>query len=65
MTNFVSPGIVTEGQVDDFRPGDISRITIVVWLEGNDPDCTDDVLGGELKFDMVMNVLGTGDDNAD
>ena len=64
MTNFVSPGVVTSGQIDDFRPGDISRVTIVVWLEGNDPDCTDDVLGGELKFDMEINIVGASEQAA-
>ena len=40
-----------------FKPGDISKITVVIWIEGNDPDCTDDILGGEFKVDMVMNVV--------
>ena len=29
----------------------------MIWIEGNDPDCTDDILGGEFKVDMVMNVV--------
>ena len=47
-----------EGAVENFKPGDISKITVVIWIEGNDPDCTDDVLGGEFKVDMEMTVVG-------
>lgn len=58
MTNFTSSGTVTEGTVDGFAPGDISKITVVIWIEGNDPDCTDDLIGGEFKVDMIMEVVG-------
>ncbi len=58
MTNFVGAGTVAEGTVNGFKPGDISKITVVIWIEGNDPDCTDDLLGGEFKVDMVMEVAG-------
>ena len=37
-----------------FTPGDIDRITVVVWLEGDDPDCVNAILGGEIK--MHMNI---------
>lgn len=57
MINFVSNSVITEGVVRDFAPGDIAKITVVVWLEGNDPDCTDDVLGGQFKLDMLMTIL--------
>lgn len=57
MTDFVASGSVMEGTVSGFKPGDISKITVVIWIEGNDPDCTDDILGGEFKVDMVMNVV--------
>jgi len=57
MTNFLSSDLVTEGTVTGFLPGDISKITVVIWLEGNDPDCTDDVLGGQFKTDMVFEIL--------
>ena len=57
MTNFVSGNTVTNGTVDSFKPGDITKITVVIWLEGNDPDCTDDILGGEFKVDMVFDII--------
>lgn len=36
----------------DFKPGDIDRFTVVVFLEGDDPDCTNALLGGEIKMHM-------------
>lgn len=41
--------------VENFRPGDVIKYTIVIWLEGNDPDCTDNLLGGEIKLHMEFN----------
>ena len=38
----------------DFSPGDRDRYTIVVWLEGDDPDCVDAIIGGELKMHMNL-----------
>jgi len=32
----------------DFNPGDVDRFTIVIFIEGDDPDCTNALLGGEL-----------------
>lgn len=31
---------------------EVDKITIVVWIEGDDPDCTDALLGGELRMHM-------------
>ncbi len=61
MTNFLSSGVVTAGTVEAFKPGDISKITVVIWIEGNDPDCTDDLLGGEFKLDMIAEVVGSNE----
>lgn len=36
----------------DFKPGDIDKYTVVVWLEGDDPDCVDALIGGEIKMHM-------------
>ena len=38
----------------EFTPGDIDKFTIVVWLEGDDPDCVNAIIGGEIK--MHMNI---------
>lgn len=38
----------------DFNPGDIDRFTIVIFIEGDDPDCTNALLGGELKMHMEI-----------
>ena len=41
-------------KVENFKPLDLDRYTIVVWLEGDDPDCNDPLIGGELKMHMII-----------
>lgn len=49
---FYSEDTVMLESRQDFAPGDIDKFTIVVWIEGDDPDCTNALLGGELKMHM-------------
>ena len=39
----------------DGTPGELDRYTIVLWIEGTDPECTDNILGGEFKVHMDFN----------
>ncbi|MGN0172566.1 MAG: hypothetical protein ACI39E_07260 [Acutalibacteraceae bacterium] len=54
---FVNAATVTELQNEAFAVGDIDKYTVVVWLEGEDPECVDDILGGELKMSMSFKVV--------
>lgn len=54
-TPFESDTLVSLDHVLDFKPGDIDKYTIVVWIEGSDPECTDNILGGEIKLHMEFN----------
>ena len=57
-TEFLSESIITRDQISGFEPGDVTKYTIVMWLEGNDPECIDNILGGEFKIDMSMTIVG-------
>ena len=50
--NFVSNTKIMENEVKMFRPGDIDKYTVVVWLEGWDPECVNKILEGEIKMSM-------------
>lgn len=39
-------------QRKNFSPGDKDRFTIVVWIEGDDPECNNELLGGGIKMHM-------------
>jgi hypothetical protein len=39
-------------------PGGYTKFTIVVWLEGDDAESVDTILGGVFKIDMNVSVLG-------
>lgn len=54
-TPFYSKSVVMSKMVENFQVGDTIKFTVVLWLEGNDPECVDDVLGGEFKIDMKFN----------
>ena len=34
------------------NPGERDKVTIVIWLEGDDPECVNAILGGEMKMHM-------------
>ena len=54
-TPFVSDTLVAVDHVENFKPQDIDKYTIVMWVEGTDPECTDNILGGEIKVHMEFN----------
>lgn len=41
-------------KIENFKVGDIDKYTIVIWVEGDDPECTDDLIGGEIKMHMTL-----------
>ena len=49
---FESDTLIVTDQVKKFNPGDKNKYTVVIWLEGNDPECNDNILGGEIKIYM-------------
>lgn len=56
-TEFYSSNVVAKGRIDSFEPNETTKFTVVIWIEGNDPDCIDWLIGGQLKIDMIMNVV--------
>lgn len=56
-TEFLTEKTILRKQLH-LTPGEYTKFTIVVWLEGDDPECVDTILGGVFKIDMNMSVLG-------
>ena len=52
---FISKDLVTFEHRVKFSPGDIDKYTVVIWIEGSDLQCTDNILGGEIKMHMEFN----------
>ena len=51
---FVSNTKILNDIRTDFEPNEVDKYTIVIWLEGDDPECINDILGGEMKMSMVI-----------
>ena len=57
-------GIVAMGTVSDVEPGEVHKYTVVIWVEGYDPECTNDIFGGFAKYSMVFSVMDQEDDGS-
>lgn len=55
--DFLTTRSIVRNQVENFKPGDMTKFTVVIWLEGDDPDCVDELIGGSLKTDMMISVV--------
>lgn len=55
--NFDSETIVEENMRYEIAPFDIHKYTVVIWLEGDDPECTDDKIGGHLGLEMNFQLI--------
>lgn len=49
---FEDEDTVARGTKTGIAPQEVHKYTIVVWLEGDDPQCTDDMIGGHLGLSM-------------
>lgn len=64
--NFVSDKRVMELNKKFFEVGAVDKYTVVIWLEGWDPECVNDILDGEVKLSMEFSAyeLEGSDGNA-
>ena len=54
---FVSDHVVAAGEHLEVHPGEVHKYTIVLWLEGDDPDCTEELIGESLGLEMFMAMI--------
>ncbi len=55
-TSFESDETVCSYQEDNFLVGNVDKYTIVIWMEGDDPDCVDSIIGGSVQFSMRIDA---------
>lgn len=60
---FIDDHTIALEQTKKLKPGDIDKYTIVLWIEGSDPECTDNILGGEFKVQMTFNSTHIDEEN--
>lgn len=56
IQEFVDDEIVFENKCDGLAPGATDRYTIVMWIEGEDPECLDAIREGFVKLMWFFNV---------
>ena len=54
---FYSSTVMAKGRIDELAPGEVVRFTVVLWIEGNDPECLDPLIGGQLKAEMKIGIV--------
>lgn len=59
--NFLSDKVVCEFREEDFLVGNVNKYSIAIWLEGDDPECVDRIVGGSVELSMKVASAG-GDD---
>ena len=55
-SEFLSSSLVMRTTSEGFKAKDKDKYTVVIWLEGNDPDCLDDIIGGTMKLGMNFKI---------
>lgn len=51
---FASATNVMKEKQKGLKPKKVDKYTIVIWLEGDDPDCINDIMGGVMKMRMLI-----------
>ncbi|MDX9691113.1 MAG: hypothetical protein RBT45_01580 [Acholeplasmataceae bacterium] len=53
---FMTDHMVMRKTFTNFKPGQIKKFSVLVWLEGYDPDTIDDIIGGRIRMAMNFTV---------
>lgn len=61
---YVSEDTVAEGIQTGVDPMEKHKYTVVIWLEGDDPDCTNDLIGGHVGMDFNFRLVEETEEEA-
>lgn len=50
--------VILNDTTEGIKPGENVKYTIVTWIEGNDPECINDIMGGYVKMQWFFNIEG-------
>jgi hypothetical protein len=53
---FESDITITSGVQKDVAPMEVHKYTVVLYLEGDDPDANDDLIGGSAGIEMQFSL---------
>ena len=59
--NFLNEKVVCTYTEENFLVGNVDKYTIVIWMEGEDPECVDAIVGGSVEFSMTIDALDEDD----
>ena len=54
---FENDQCIVSGRQDHVKPQEMHKFTVVLWLEGDDVDATDDKIGGHLGVEMNFRLV--------
>lgn len=54
--NFETRNTVCTFTEENFLVGNVDKYTIVIWMEGDDPECVDAIVGGSVQFSMTIDA---------
>ena len=57
-TMFVDDKVVMTTKTEKFKPDEVDKYTIVIWIEGADSECVDEIRDGWVRMKMLFQVLG-------
>lgn len=52
--SFEASNLVRSGTREGIEAQEIDKYTVVIWLEGEDPECINDILGGSIEMMMKL-----------
>ena len=59
--NFESDEVVCHLANGTFKVGYVDKYTVVIWFDGDDPECIDNIIGGAVEFAMDFDSDGAED----
>ncbi|MCR5653060.1 MAG: hypothetical protein K6F88_04590 [Ruminococcus sp.] len=56
-TVWVDTDDVLKEKNSELKAGAVDKFTVVMWIEGNDPECVDAIRGGSIRSQMTFDVV--------
>lgn len=53
-TPFLSDSVICQNERNEIKNQEVDKFTVIMWYEGEDPNCTDDIVGGWVEAYMAF-----------